>query len=85
MVARGAHAIARLSKRNVEGLFAIYDADPVAALTIALRRVLDQDDATWPELLASAPITDTRRAALLVGEQGALDALAAQLNELRSL
>lgn len=74
-----------MSKRDVETLLATYDADAVAALTIALRRVLGQRDATWPELLASAPLTDTRRAALLVAEQGALDDLAAELNELRAL
>ena len=85
MVTGGAHTITRLSKRDVEALLANYDADPVAALTVALRRVLDRSDAAWPELLTIAPFTDTRRAAMLVGEQRALDALAAELNELRSL
>jgi len=85
MVAGGAHTITRLSKRDVEALLSNYDAAAVAALTVALGRVLDQSGATWPELLNIAPFTDTRRAALLVGEQGALDALAAELNELRSL
>lgn len=75
----------RLTKRDVETLLAGYDADPVEALTVALRRVVDQPDATWPDLLAAAPLTDTRRAALLLGEQGALDELAAELNELRTL
>ena len=69
----------------MEVLLATYDADPVAALTVALRRVLEQPDAAWPELVQSIPISDTRRAALLVGEQRALDTLATELNELRSL
>jgi hypothetical protein len=85
VVARGADAITRLTKRDVEALLTAYDADPVAALTVALRRLLDRDDASWPELVGAAPLTDTRRAALLVGEQRALDGLAAELNEARSL
>ncbi len=60
-----------------------YDADPVGALTAALRRVLGAPDATWPELVQQAPVNQTRAAALLVGEHGALDSLAAELNELR--
>ena len=55
------------------------------ALTVALRRVLVLPDATWPELLTASALPDTRVAALLVGEERALDELAAQLNELRSL
>jgi hypothetical protein len=62
----------------------MYDADPIGALTVALRIVLAMPDATWPELLAAAPLADSRRAALLVGEEGALDRLASELNELRS-
>lgn len=50
-----------------------------------MRRVLDRPDAAWPDLLLAAGFTDTRRAALLVGEERALDALAAELNELRGL
>jgi hypothetical protein len=78
-------AIARLRKRHVESLLAGYDDDPVAALTGALRIVLERPDATWPELVAAAGFPDTRTAALLVGEEGALDALASELNELRDL
>ena len=63
----------------------MYDDDPVAALTSALRRVLDQPDATWPELVASAGFSDTRTAALLIAEEGALDELAREMNELREL
>jgi hypothetical protein len=53
-----------------------------------LRIVLDRRSATWPELVAAlAPLgfDDTRRAALLIGEERALDALAAELNERRTL
>ncbi len=82
---RGAHPISRLTKRDVETLLAGYDRDPIDALAAALRIVLDAPDASWPELVAGAGFTDTRRAALLIGEEGALDALAAELNEERSL
>ena len=85
MVGAGAHAIARLSKRDVEALLAGYDAAPIEALTAALRIVLDRHDGLWPELIAAAGFSDTRSAALLVGEERALDGLAAELNEQREL
>ena len=69
----------------MESLLAGYDDDPVAALTTALRIVLEQPGATWPELVTRAGFADTRTAALLVAEEGALDALARELNELREL
>jgi hypothetical protein len=47
--------------------------------------VLDRPDGTWPDLIALAPFPETRRAALLLGEEGALDDLAAELNELRDV
>lgn len=74
----------RLTKTAAVALLRDYDDDPITALSVALRLVLERDG-TWPELIAAAPITDTRRAALLAGEQGALDSLAAELNELRGL
>ena len=82
---RGARPVARLTKRAVEELLVAYDADPVGALTVALRTVLDRPGAAWPELVAAGGFADTRRAALLLGEERALDALAAELNERRSL
>lgn len=85
MNARGVHSIDRLNKRQVERLLADYDAGPVEALCVALRIVLARPDATWPELVAAARFTDTRAAALVVGEQLALDQLTAELNELRDL
>jgi hypothetical protein len=69
----------------VEALLSAYDDDSVAALSAALRIVLERNEAVWPELVAAAEFTETRTAALLVGEQGALDELARELNELRTL
>ena len=66
-------------------LLGTYDQDPVAALTRALRSVLERPDGGWPELVGAAGFTDSRAAALLLGEQRALDDLAAELNELRTL
>lgn len=75
-----------LRKRDVEALLAGYDDDPVGALTIALRRVLDRpDDASFAELVALAGFDEPRRLALLANDVGALDALAAELNERRRL
>ena len=82
---RGARHIGRLTKHAVEQLLEAYDLDPVGALTTALRVVLDRPGATWPELVAVLDVDDTRRAALLLGEERALDALAAELNERRTL
>ena len=74
-----------MTKRNVEALLGSYDDGPVAALTAALRIVLERADDSWPELVRAAGFTDTRAAALLLGEQTALDDLARDLNELRTL
>jgi hypothetical protein len=75
----------RLTKRDVEQLWAAYDADPVGALRRALARVLDRPAAAWPELLAAAPLPGPRREALAAADPVALDALARELNELRGL
>ena len=74
-----------LRKRDVEALLDRFDDDPVGALTIALRRVLGRPDATWLELLEAAPLSPDRRQALAATDQDALDALARDLNELRTL
>jgi len=84
MVDRGT-LIAALTKAQVERLLAAYDADPIGALTTALRRVMRMPDATWPELLAAAPIDAGRRRLLLSGDEASLDRLAAELNERRCL
>jgi hypothetical protein len=75
----------RLSKRDAEALLRDYDADPVRAVTIALRIVLGRPESGWQDLIAAAPFTDGRRHALAVREPDALDALAAELNEERGL
>ena len=82
---RGANHIARLRKADVEALLDDYDSDPVAALTVALRRVLDHPQAEFADLVADAPIDDERRAELLRHNTDALDGLLRELNELRTL
>ena len=75
----------RLTKRDVERLLAGYDADPVGALTDALRVVTGAGDAEWDELVELATDDARRRAALAARDVAALDSLAAELNELRAL
>lgn len=78
--------MARLTKADVVRLVDGYDADPVGALSTALRRVLDADhSADWPTLLSLAPLGDRRRDALAALDQRALDELLVELNEQRSL
>lgn len=74
-----------LRKRDVEEMMMRYGHDPVAALTAALRVVLDGPHADWPTLLASAGFTDRRRRRLEALESDALDELLTELNELRGL
>jgi len=81
----GTTTIARLKKTQVERLLTDYDADPVAALSAALRIVLAAPDAEWADLLAAAPLDDTRRQLLIDGDEASLDQLAAELNERRDL
>jgi hypothetical protein len=79
----------RLSKRDVEALLTTYDADPVAALEQALRRMLDDGQASFDELIERltqvGDLSPARRRALLERETAALDTLAAELNETRTL
>lgn len=82
---RGTNAIARLKKAQVERLLGDYDADPVAALSAALRVVLDMPDDDWLALLAAAPLDAARRQQMLDGDASSLDQLAAELNERRDL
>ena len=65
-------------------MLADFDADPVAALSAAMRVVLDMPDGEWAELLLAAPIDAARRGLLLDNDEPALDQLAAELNERRS-
>ena len=79
----------RLSKRDVEALLAGYDDDPVAAISVALRRLCDRPRATFAELVdelaARGGLSPSSQQALLAGDVAALDALAAELNETRRL
>jgi hypothetical protein len=77
--------MARLTKRDAERLLADYDADPVGALTVAVRIATGRPDAGWAELVTSVTDDPQRRAALAARDLGALDALARELNELRGL
>ena len=77
--------MARLTKRDVEALLDAYDADPVAALTVALRKVLDRPTADFDELIGDDRIDEARRVRLVRRELPALDDLAAELNERRAL
>ncbi|MEA3185145.1 MAG: hypothetical protein QOJ74_1622 [Ilumatobacteraceae bacterium] len=69
----------------MEDLLGNYDADPIAALSVALRIVLDMADADWQSLLAATPFDAARRGLLLDGHQASLDDLAKELNEHRGL
>lgn len=75
----------RLTKADAVALLDTFDADPVAALTTALRRVLVLPDATWTELVEATGWSDARQLAVRSGDQRALDELAQELNELRTL
>jgi hypothetical protein len=81
----GAGAIRRLTKSDVEALLASYDADPVGALTTALRTTVERPLANWDELLADPAFSAAERAALSGHQTAALDALLARLNEEREL
>jgi hypothetical protein len=85
MGAGGTIDIAILKKVDVEQLLDAYDADPVGALTAALRLVLDRPHDSWAELIAIAPLDGDRRAALDALAPSALDGLLRELNELRTL
>ena len=74
-----------MKKTDAERLLADYDADPSAALTIALRIVLDMPDADWAALIATASFDEHRRRQLLSHDEASLDQLARELNESRSL
>ena len=77
--------MARLGKRDVETLMGVYDDDPQAALSTALAHVLNLPGASWSELIAAARFDPHRHHALLEGDRAAMDELAAELNELRTL
>ncbi len=75
--------MSRLTKADVESLLGCYDADPVGALTAALRVALDRPDLEWTALVKLAGFSCARRIRLQGNDPEALDELAAELNELR--
>jgi hypothetical protein len=72
-----------LKKREAEALMTEFDAHPIEALTRSLRIVLGSPHATWEHLILALPAT--RRVALQRNEEKALDLLAAELNETRTI
>lgn len=74
-----------LRKADVERMFAAYDDDPVAALTDAMRLVLDAPHLGWTALVKAADFTCARRIRLQACEPAALDELARELNETRTV
>ena len=69
----------------MERLLSDYDVDQIGALCTALRTLFDMPGGDWVGLLAMAPIDDTRRLALMHGDQARLDELVTELNEHRTL
>lgn len=74
-----------LDKRQVERLLATYDDDPEGALAEALGHVVGRPGSPFDELVVAAPMADDRRAALLLREVAAMDDLARELNETRTV
>ena len=72
-----------LRKADVEALLRDFDGRPIEALTVALRHVFDAPDASWLELITQLP--EARRRLLVARNQPALDDLAAELNETRTV
>lgn len=75
----------RLKKIDVERLTATFDRDPVAALTVALRRTTERPTAEWAELVAALPIDELRMGLLRVRDSAALEELLRDLIELREV
>ena len=75
--------MASLRKADVEALLRDFDDHPIEALTTALRRVFDKPDGEWLTLIAH--LREDRRRLLVARNQPALDDLAAELNETRSV
>ena len=74
-----------LKKRDVERMHVGYERDPEAALTAALRIVLDRPDLDFTSLVKLAGFSCARRIRLQAKDEGALDELFAELNELRDV
>ena len=76
--------MARLTKRQVEQLVATYDADPPAALLVALRIVLNNTTIEWMEATLKMP-AHISVDALHHKDIAALDQLLTHLIECRDL
>jgi hypothetical protein len=72
-----------LKKQEVEEMMSSYDLDPQGALTSALRIVTGHRHATWEHLAAILPSRVRRK--LVDGDTAAMDLLAAELNETRTV
>jgi hypothetical protein len=77
--------VTNLKKRDVERMHVAYERNPEAALTSALRLVLDRPDLDFTALVKLAGFTCDRRIRLQAKDQRALDELFTELNELRGL
>jgi hypothetical protein len=74
-----------LTKRDAEDLMNSYDANPLQALTHALRIVTGMPDASWNSLIAQVTTDLNQRKLLYTFDQQCLDQLAQRLNESRTL
>ena len=74
-----------LSKRDIEELLDAYDADPVDAVTVALRKIVESADPTWGCLVASVPESVAAQSGLRNHDIDALDAVVKHLVENRCL
>ncbi|MFN8020028.1 MAG: hypothetical protein U0Q03_00750 [Acidimicrobiales bacterium] len=74
-----------LRKRDVEALMGTYDSDPVGALATAMQRALDLPGEVFPALVRAAGFPAERQRRLLDHDVRALDELARELNETRTL
>jgi len=74
-----------LTKRDAEELMNSYDANPLQALTHALRIVTGMPNASWNSLIAQVSTDLKQRKLLYAFDQQCLDQLAQGLNESRTL
>lgn len=72
-----------LKKQEVESMMSSYDIDPVSALTTALRIATGHRQATWEHLISLLP--RRQREKLLNADMIAMDLLATELNETRTV
>lgn len=75
----------RLKKIDVEQLTHTFDDDPIAALTVALRRTIERPMAEWTELVAALSIDEARKRALIARDTRAIEELLRDLIEMREV